>query len=287
MCGIVILNYNSYDMTCNLVKKIIDFHNIIKIVIIDNNSNDDFTTFVNEVNNNKITYIKNNDNTGYAAGNNLGLRYLYSHGIKYGFVANPDVIFDEKTIDDIYDFMKNNSQYGVVSCKRTMHENGPTGQFWELLSFNDCLKETFYIGRKKLHNKAIKKFKSIWDDKESVYKDVEVVGGAFFGCNLEIMNKVDYMDERTFLWYEENILAMKLKNNDYKEGFLYTCSYIHNHSKKNYGNKNHKIYVNSRRIYCKYYLNKNNFSLLILDFLNIFGLLEAKILYIIGKVIKR
>ena len=104
--GIIVLNYNSYNLSKEIVKKSIEMDIINKIVLIDNNSEDDFDQFVNELNNNKVLYIKNNENGGYAKGNNIGLKYLYDNNYDIGFIVNPDVDFREDTIEKISYFLK-------------------------------------------------------------------------------------------------------------------------------------------------------------------------------------
>lgn len=287
MYGIVILNYNSYDLSCKLVQKVLNFKNVGKVVLIDNNSNDDFDDFVSKNNKDgKIYYIKNPRNSGYAAGNNIGLRYLFNNGYKVGFIANPDADFGEDTVDKIYDFLVKNPNYGVASCKRTIGKNGKTGQYWDIPMFKDCLFESVYFGRKKMDSKFKNYFERVWSDKTSLYYDVEVVGGAFFGCNLDIMNKIGYMDEKTFLWYEENILAYKLKMAGYKEALLLTCSYIHNHIRTRRGTNKHGIYLKSKRVYCYDYLKINFGQKVLLGLFDVVGLVESKIIYLIAGIVK-
>lgn len=287
MYGIVILNYNSYELSCKLVQKVLGFKKLGKVVLIDNNSNDNFDQFVSENNQDgKIYYVKNSENSGYAAGNNIGLRYLYNSGYKVGFIANPDADFSEDTVDKIYNFLASNLDYGVVSCKRTIGKTGKTGQYWDIPTFKDCLFESVYFGRKKMSSKFANYFERVWNDKNSQYYDVEVVGGAFFGCNLDIMNEVNYMDEKTFLWYEENILAYKLKKAGYKEALLLNCSYVHNHVRTRRGNNKHGIYLKSKRVYCYDYLKINFGQKILLGLFDIVGLAESKVIYLIAGILK-
>ena len=46
---------------------------------------------------------------------------------------------------------------------------------------------------------------------------VDVVSGCFFMVDSEALEKVDYFDETTFLYYEEQILSKKMKNINKKE----------------------------------------------------------------------
>ncbi|MFJ6971844.1 MAG: glycosyltransferase [Limosilactobacillus mucosae] len=287
MYGVVILNYNSYDETTALALNLINFDNVGKIVIVDSNSNDDFTAFVVKNNfNNKIKYIKLEKNSGYAVGNNVGLRYLYTHGYEVGFIANPDVVFTEDASDKMYNFLKQHNNYGVVSCKRTIGKSGVSGQYWNLPNFKDCLFESIYFGRKKQDSKYKRYFEKVWNDNTSEYYDVEVVGGAFFGCNLSIMNKIGYLNEKTFLWYEENILAYNLRKYGYKEALLLNCNYMHNHFRKRRGNNKHDIYLKSKKVYCYDCLNVSNMQKILLAIFDCIGLIESKFIYLLAGILK-
>lgn len=285
-CGIVILNYNTFDLTCNLVKSILNYKEIDKIVIVDNNSKDNFNEFCNKENNDKIKYIKNNFNSGYAAGNNVGLKYLKDIGCKYAFIANPDVIMSEETINKILNFLMNNTQYAIASSVRTQNGTNNTAQYWWIPNFKDSLFESIYIGRKLQGNKSKRISNNVIKDTSKKVIDVEVVGGAFFGCNLEILEKLDFLDENTFLWYEENILAFKLRENNYKEALLCNCLYEHNHLKKGRGNSKYKIFASSKYYYCEHYLKINQIQKCILKIFDTIGFLENKLICIINKMIK-
>lgn len=282
-CGIVILNYNTYKLTCELVKNALKIELIEKIVIVDNNSNDNFSDFCKAMDNDKIQYIKNNENLGYAAGNNIGLKYLKNKGFDYGFIANPDVIFDYKTIENILSFLNKNNDYGVVSAVRTQNGSKNTAQYWWIPNFSNALWESVFIGRKIQGNRSKKISNNVIETSKREFFDVEVVGGAFFGCNLDIMEAIGYLDEHTFLWYEENILSFKLRENKYKVALLKTCSYDHNHKKNGHGNKKHKVFVKSKRYYCYEYLKINDFQKILLSLFDFIGIVENKLICIISR----
>ena len=257
--GIVILNYNTYDLTCNLAAKCINMNSIDLVVIVDNNSSDNFDDFAAKYKD-KLIYIKSDINGGYSAGNNIGIKCLISNDCTLGFIANPDVDFEENVIINICDFLKKNNEYAVASCSRFLHANGITRQFWKIPNFSFSLFESLYLGRNiqekhclKYSNKAVETAKLNKD-----FIDVEVVGGAFWGFRLDIMEKVGFLDENVFLWYEENIYARKIKKIGYKEALLVNCVYHHNHKKNGRGNHNFPIFIKSKRHYCNEYLKINS-----------------------------
>ncbi len=278
--GIVILNYNTYDLTCKLVKSSMGMRVFDYIVLVDNCSDDNFEEFLKDFPNDVI-YIKTSENGGYAKGNNVGIRILEKKGCSIGFIANPDVIFDKDCIEKISTFLKENKDYAVASCSRNQENGKITGQYWWIPDYKYTVLEALYFGRRYLDKKCIHLTNKETDScsgEQQNFKCVEVVGGAFFGFNVKLLGKVGYLDENTFLWYEENILAYKLREAGYKVGYLKNCHYVHNHVKKGHGNKNMDIFLASKRYYCYEYLKINKFQKSILAIADAIGLIEEKII---------
>ena len=100
--GIVIVNYNDYEMTSRLINNIIDYNCLKHIVIVDNNSTDNSFEKLKEFESNRITIIKNS-NRHYASGLNVGAKCLIK---KVGecniFFSNSDVII--KGEEDLKNF---------------------------------------------------------------------------------------------------------------------------------------------------------------------------------------
>lgn len=282
--GIVILNYNSYDLTTKLADNCLKMKCVDKVVIIDNNSNDNFDNYIKNKKSNKLHFIKNNDNLGYAVGNNIGLKYLYDNKFKVGFIANPDVWFEENAVKSIAEFLINNKEYAVCSCRRSGYNNSKTRQFWWIPTRCQAIFESLHFMRSIITKKHEKKSYLICEDnKDKEYLDVEVVGGAFFASNLEKINQIDYLDENTFLWYEENILAYKIMQRGFKEAVMMDCSYQHNHIHVGHGNRKIKIYLNSKRYFCYNYLKFNILEKAIMRFFDVIGILEEKIICLFYK----
>ena len=130
-CGVVILNYNSHDLTIRLAEKVAEMTTVNAICVVDNNSKDNFEDVFSHP---KIHYIKNNKNSGYSAGNNVGLRYLIEKkGCDYVFIANPDVQFQDETVEAMLNAMKIHPQLAMVSTKRYGHAGTLIHQYFDFL----------------------------------------------------------------------------------------------------------------------------------------------------------
>ena len=58
----------------------------------------------------------------------------------------------------------------------------------------------------------------------------DVLSGCFFLVKSDVMKNIDYFDENTFLYYEENILATKIKKYEYNAYVSLDNIIYHNHS---------------------------------------------------------
>lgn len=219
--GIIILNYNDYENTLKIIDMIKDYKCLKKIIIVDNASTDDSFNHLKPLENNKITIIKNKKNLGYAYGNNLGLKYLYEHGFDYAIISNPDIIVEESVIEELISRMKN-SKVSFLGPK--ILENGNIIKGWKTPSYLYELLSTM--------NYFHKYAKKLITYKDSYYKDglneVDVIHGCFFIGRLKDFKKINYFDTNTFLYYEENILSYKAKNNNLGIYVDTSISVIHN-----------------------------------------------------------
>ena len=113
---IMILNYGTYDLTINLIKQLHSNLNYqsYDIMVVDNCSPNESSKVLEE-NSKVLNYIfyANKNNAGYAAGNNIGIRYGINHGYEYTWILNSDVEIQERNVlDHMVAYMENNFQCG-------------------------------------------------------------------------------------------------------------------------------------------------------------------------------
>lgn len=85
---VVILNYKTPQLTLNLVDALKTIHyQAFDIMVVDNNSPDDSAKVLQKgAENNDYLFYANHVNAGYAAGNNIGIRYAIQHGYQYTWI---------------------------------------------------------------------------------------------------------------------------------------------------------------------------------------------------------
>lgn len=260
----IILNYNNYILTINAVENILSFNSNSKIIIVDNASTNNSWNTLNEKyhNNEYVFLIKNNKNEGYAKGNNVGLKEAENlvPNIKYVVIMNPDVeISNSHTIDILYQTLEGNDDIAIATAitKYNGNINNPNECAWKYPSKIELLFKGTVIGSLfKFRNNDFTMSKSM---NEIEY--VDVVQGCFFIAKYDIFKNVDFFDEKTFLYYEENILAKKFDKAGKKKAVLTNIIISHNNNKqkilKTYNNKafDASCYHNSRITYVNNYSN--------------------------------
>ena len=266
--GIVIVNYNDYETTKRLLDNIKDYKCLEEIVIVDNNSTDDSFEKLKEFESNRITIIKNSSRH-FSSGLNVGAKCLIKKVGECNIIfSNSDIII--KGEEDLKK-LSSNSNKDVVVVGPTVEEHGEINRGWPLPTTNQEI--LFNIP---LLSRYFKKKYLTY--KEDPYKTdtsiVDVVSGCFFLVDSTFLEENDYFDENTFLYYEEQIFAKKVKNAGKKECIDNRVTIIHDHSvtidKTLNRLKKQKTLKQSQRYFCKKYLKANAIQMALLSITDYF-----------------
>lgn len=277
--SIIILNYNDACTTYKLVNKISQYKNIYKIIIVDNCSTDNSLEILSNLKSEKVEIIETNKNLGYACGNNYGAKYaLKKYKPEFLIIANPDIMFEEKIIDLLTQELLKDKNYAIASVRT---RNGINA--WRLPTFLDTIKSMFLIYQKIFGKSGFYK-----DNFRKNINFVDVVAGSFFMIKSNVFDQINGFDERTFLYCEENILAKKLFEKNYKTLLIISDVYDHFHAvsiKKAYKSKvkPFKIYYKSLCVYNKEYLKINRIKRVIFFLFYMLAYIERILYDIVSK----
>ena len=106
--SIIIVTYKSEDVIQDCIKSI---PSDINILIVDNSGVQEFKQKIENKFSN-VSCILSSKNLGMGSGNNLGLRNIKSD---YALILNPDVILEEKTIDELILASTQIKEYSVIA----------------------------------------------------------------------------------------------------------------------------------------------------------------------------
>lgn len=252
--AVVILNYNSAD-DCRVCVETLKKQQgaEFEIVIVDNCSKPEERSAVeNLCREESCTFIANNENRGYNAGNNVGLRYAAEHGFDYALVANPDMIFNrEDCLKTLAEVMGKDAEIAMCGCDvltpEGVHQNPKKtftrhwlGSFWWVS----------YI----FHRRKKTEIPDWVDQPESSHYCVSLHGCCLL-LRVSFLKQIGFFDERTFLFGEEPILARQVELSGKKAFYTAETQVIHNHRKSKEGKNSIRLkhWKNSQLLYNWYY----------------------------------
>ncbi|MFW3587253.1 glycosyltransferase [Vagococcus fluvialis] len=264
---IIVLNYNDKETTSDFLKKIMSYESLDKIVVVDNLSSDNSFQELKKFESAKVDVIQTDKNRGYGAGNNFGVKYAEKKYFPTNIIiSNPDIEISDNSIDNMISFLNTNKDSTLVTGLILDKTKNVTNHYaWKLPTYKNFILNLSVILSKLFHKIKVGNRYSIKDIKKSDILEVDVVQGCFFIIKAKDFKNVNYFDEETFLYHEENILAFKLKEKGMKTFVLTNEPIIHQHGQSirktlDSSNKRKKIEYDSALIYLKKYQKISKFE---------------------------
>lgn len=203
---IVLLNYNSAEDTIECIKSICknELSLNFKIIVVDNNSTDESVTKLRKMNN--IILIESQENSGFAKGNNLGIKYALERNAKFIWLLNNDTIIEKENILNQINAFKIDEKIGVIGSRIMYYSNR------DLINycggrFNWLKGITVHERYKKRFNKNIPKF---------FFTDF--VTGCSMMIKREVFENVGLLPEDYFMYFEDADFCIKISEAGYKMG---------------------------------------------------------------------
>lgn len=298
--AIIIVNFNNEDETTSYVEKIAKFNIINKIVVVDNMSTT-IGAFEKlkklEGNIDKVSVIASDKNGGYSYGNNFGMKFLNTDekekNEKYDYiiVSNSDIDVEAKAVENTIKVLEENKDVAIAAPRMFYKNDVPARRSsWKRRTpFRDMVHSTRLT--EILFLKVLKNGEYTSSDYEKEMLEVEAIAGSFFVIKNDIFEKVNYLDDKVFLFYEEDILGKKISDLGYKIISLNTEKFIHYESQTigkvyNYFAKTRLLYK-SRMYYQKTYNKIGIVSRLIFFLLYILRNIELLIEVPLRKLLKK
>lgn len=204
------------------------------------------------------------ENLGYAKGNNLGVEFLKQTGVNCDYIlfSNDDIeIKSEKILEVLIEKAERDDKIAAIGPRVVCIDGAEGSPQREYFSPWHIMGEYFlksFRGHRQVT--ADGKPYAIAPPEGEAYW----ISGSFMLVKTEWLEKVGRFDERTFLYYEEPILAERFK----REGgyFYYTpeVSVLHYEGGSTKKNDIKQSFVEASRIlYYKEYMNVNEMTLLL------------------------
>lgn len=218
-----------YKTDIKLLNKVIDsvFNSNLNIVliIVDNSPTEELNLFKDYP---KIEYIFNPSNPGYGAGHNIAIRKAFLINSEFHLIINPDVYFQNGTLERIVDFMRDNNNIGLLMPKVLYPDNSV--QYLCKKSpnlFLMFLRSGFVPFLKDIFIDRLNKFEYKDHDYNQIIFNVPYLSGCFMFIRTSEFKKTGIFDERFFLHFEDADLSRRFYL--YSNTVYFSDSYIYHH----------------------------------------------------------
>lgn len=221
-----------YNTNKNELKRLLNCSlssSIDKIFIIDNSPKN----FFSQIESDKIDYTYNGVNIGYGGGHNIALKKSIDHRADYHIILNPDIYFENGTIEKMAQYMDNHNSVGAMMPKVTY----PNGEIQYLCKLQATPFDL--IGRRFLPKKLTGHRNSTYELRHSQYNkimNVPCLSGCFMFLRVSILSEVGLFDDDYFMYCEDFDFYKRI-HKKYETIFYPEVSIIHDHKKESYKNK--------------------------------------------------
>jgi GT2 family glycosyltransferase len=224
--SIIIVNYNTFDLTCKCISAVITRTKGVsyEIILVDNASvecNADLFLQKSPT----IRLIKSTTNLGFTGGNNLGVE---NAGGKYILLLNSDTELTEDSISKCYDLIRKDDKIGVISCKLLSPNGEIQSQCQRFPSISLKLIELFRIHKLIPQPKRGQLLGDSFYD-HNLSGNVEAVWGTFFMFPVAILKHFegDKLPGTFFMYGEDYEWCYAIKKAGYKIYYNASTSIIH------------------------------------------------------------
>jgi GT2 family glycosyltransferase len=211
--AIILLNWNTPQHTINCIASLKQYANeaLFDIIVADNGSTDGSLALI-KAKFPGLIYIDNQENLGFAEGNNRALTYSIEQGYAYSLVMNTDTEIDEDIVTGLSSHLGLHPEAGAAQPaiywmhNKTSIWNGRGG-------FNSILGMTY-------SDKSI-------SQSPATFKTAEWLTGCCLMIRNSALTKGGLFNKQFFLYYEDVDLSFRLRETGYELHYLPSCKMYH------------------------------------------------------------
>lgn len=243
--GIVVLNYNNYEVTIECLKYILIQSVRVPVVIVDNGSSNNSVEILTRefVDVPNVDIIQSKVNVGFSRGNNIGIQFLRSKNYNNILLLNSDVFLEDPNYISklsTYTLLNDVSVVGTAIIDKNGNNQNPTSGNNQALYLYFLL---FNLWRLKLGFTSSGMFSKIKQrilpskSTTSEIKNVEFsthilddshyLHGSALILTQEFFKHFDGLYNKTFLYFEEPILSVVIKKAGLKMFYINELKVLH------------------------------------------------------------
>ena len=280
--SIVILNYQTFELTKNTVNSILkyDYPFSYEIFVVDNASADDSLLRLRNYFQDKVNFIASPENNGFAAGNNLALKKATG---KYQLLLNSDTIVWENTLLNIYNYMESHSDIGVCGCQ-VLLEDGELDKACRrsFPNVKNSFIRLFHIPTRSSDDN----YNLTNLDDDGIY-EIDCLTGAFMFMRKDALDNAGLLDETFFMYGEDIDLCYRIKKAGWKIVYYGKSKITHLKGASSKKQKSKLIYEFYRAMYVYYKKHNASQSLFIVNWIVYAGIAFLCILKLFLNIFKK
>jgi GT2 family glycosyltransferase len=218
--SIIIPSFNTQKVLGDCLNSIAKFTDSkeTEIIVVDNGSIDGSKEFLEKLSREKeISAVLSDTNLGFSKAVNLGIKK--SSG-EYVLIFNSDIIVQANSISLLLNFAKNNSTVGIVGGRLLNTDKSPQPSVFHFPSIIGAVKE-YWLGQKGEYEKYL--------PKENDPARVDAIVGAVMLVSRKVLNRVGFLDEKYFMYFEDLDLCRRTIKAGYHNYYLPKAEFIHYH----------------------------------------------------------
>lgn len=203
--AVVICNYNKKEYVKKCIESLKrqntrDFD----IYVVDNASADGSVDEIRTAYGESVTLICNEKNLGGSGGFNAGMRLAYDAGYRYIVLLDNDVILREDCIGAFYSDMDSHPDIGIMGAKiLKMDRPDVIQEFGSFVDFNEMRFQLAYENERE-------------PDELPNINECDYVPACALVVRKEAIDKIGFMPEENFIYYDDILWGMRCKRSGYK-----------------------------------------------------------------------
>jgi len=248
--SIIIVSFNTKELLKNCLKSLMTYGQWLmangEVIVIDNASKDSSSEMVKKEFP-KVKLIVNKHNLGFATANDQGIKASKGESV---FLLNSDTEVKPGALEKLVEFIQSHSEVGVIGARLLNPDGSIQPSVYHFPTIWRVIKE-YWFGLKGSYEKYVPMF-----EKEV---EVEAVTGAAMLIPKKTIERIGYLNERYFFYFEDLDYCRRVRRAGFKVFYLPTAEILHHHgqSATKAGSKAYQYLVQSSKIYngtLKYWL---------------------------------
>ncbi len=201
--SLITLNYNQAEVTCALLKSIQRLsYPAFEVIVVDNNSTQNPTALIRKENFANTRVIVNDENLGFAGGNNVGIRQAQGDFL---LLLNNDTEVTPDLIERLLEPFLTDSDVGVTCPKIRYYQNPTVIQYAGYTPLNQYTGQAWAIGSHQVDQGQF--------DQPGF---TNFAHGAAMMVKREVVEQAGLLPELYFLYYEELDWCYRILQAGYK-----------------------------------------------------------------------